>query len=392
MIKILFLSQGLPFPVYRDGVTVRVFHLLKEFSKHANIHLIAFGDYPLSADEKCELESLCTFDIVDLSQGKRQGTFNKIVSSRRFFDVRFEYSVKQAMSCFEPDVVFCEQSFIAQYGHLLGDSPKVMSAVDAISLAARRQAESSRSGLQRLAWRYVAHQRARFETSYYPDFDVVTAVSQEDADCLARQIKGEVRVVPNGVDLDFFAPLELPSEEGRVLFTGNLSAPMNNEAALYLLREVLPSLKARHPQLDLCIAGRQPSSEVRAYPQNDFSLLPDLDDLREAYHKTLIYVSPIAYGTGIKNNVLQAMAAGLPVFVTPLIARPIGIEHGKTGFIADRGPDFSEMLNMALADRDALKKVGTAARELVEKDFSWASVAGMYLEMFDKLLAGKTDV
>lgn len=389
MIKILFLSQGLPFPVYRDGVTVRVFHLLKEFSKYSNIHLIAFGDYPISADEKSELESLCTFDIIDLSQGKRQSTLNKIVSSRRLFDVRFEYSVKQAMSLFEPDVVFCEQSFIAQYGHLLGDTPKVMSAVDAISLAARRQAESARPGLQRLAWRYVAHQRERFETSYYPEFDVITAVSKEDADCLARQIKGEVRVVPNGVDFDFFAPVELPSDGGRVLFTGNLAPQMNNEAALYLLKNVFPVLKTRHAHLDLCIAGREPSTEVRAYCQSGVSLLPDLDDLREAYRGTIAYVSPVAYGTGIKNNVLQAMAAGLPVFVTPLIARPIGIEHGKTGFVAERGDEFVDLLSQQLSDRENLRKVGSAARELVMNRFSWPSVASTYLKIFDELLNGR---
>lgn len=390
--KILFLSQGLPFPVYRDGVTVRVFHLLREFSRYASVHLIAFGDYGLSADEKSELESFCTVDIIDLSHGNRQSALNKLVSSRRFFDVRFEHAVQRAMSRFAPDVVFCEQPYIAQYGRLIGDTPKVMSAVDAISLAARRKAEIGGSVLNRLVWRYVGHQRARFETSYYSNFDVITAVSQEDADCLARMVKRKVRVVPNGVDLDFFAPVNVSSGEGRVLFTGNLSAPMNDEAALYLLREVFPSLKARQPQLDLCLAGRRPSSEVRALCQNDVSLLADLVDLRDAYNSAIIYVSPIAYGTGIKNNVLQAMAAGLPVLVTPLIARPIGIEHGNTGFVADRGPEFSEMLNTVLADRNTLKKVGTAAREFVERDFSWASVAGMYLEMFDKMLAGKTDI
>lgn len=388
--KILFLSQGLPFPVYQDGLTVRVYHLLREFAKHAEVHLIAFGDHELTTAEAEELRSMASYDIINYQPPKGiTGLARKVISNRRYFDERFVKSIQAAIKSFKPDIAFCEQTFMAQYADVLNDLPKVMSAVDAISLAALRQATIGGTLRHFLAWRYVAYQRSFFEKKYFPEYDRITAVSQEDANFLSDLMNREVLVISNGVDTDYYTPKLLDDARKTILFTGNLSAPMNEDACIYLLREVFPGLHAKHPEIKLEIAGRAPTARICSEKPNYVDLNADMPDLRDAYKKAILCVSPIAHGTGIKNNILQAMAMGIPVVVSPLIARPIQIVHNETGFVAERGQEFLETLKMAVENPSLLGNVGGDGRLHIEEKFSWQHVSSCYMNIFSELLSIK---
>jgi len=264
-----------------------------------------------------------------------------------------------------------------------------MSAVDAISLAAQRQSEIGDSKLHYLACRYIAHQRLAVEKKYFPKFDKITVVSNDDAVFLKRAVKRDIIVIPNGVDTVFFSPGRLDTKRNVVLFTGNLSAPMNEEACLYLLQYVFPLLHSRHPDIELVIAGRAPTENIISAMPSYVTLKADMLDLRDALSSAILYVSPIAYGTGIKNNVLQAMAMGIPVVATKLIADPIGIQHGETGFVAERGPDFVQAIEMALANRVLLDRIGRLGRLHIEQNYSWQQVASIYMDMFVEIMSDR---
>lgn len=385
--RILIVSQGLPFPIYKDGLTIRVFHLLQEFTKRANCHLIAFGDYNLTDKETRRLCSMTTYDIVShQSVNGLFGVMRKAISGRRYYSIEFRRKIQQAIREFKPDVIFAEQSFMAQYADLFKGIPNVMSAVDAISLAALRQAKINKSRWRALPWLYVARQRLALEKKYFPMFDRVTVVGEYDADFLRKNLNHDISVIPNGVDTDFFTPKLLAPERNTILYSGNLAAPMNEEACIYLLREVFPIVHSKYPTLQLVIAGRDATAQILAALPSYVTLKRDIDDMRDAMRDALLYVSPIAYGTGIKNNVLQAMAMGIPVITTKLIADPIGIRNGETGVIAKRGPNFAAAIFDALDNRESLDRLGNMGRRHIEENFSWPNVATSYFNLFTELV------
>lgn len=389
--RILILSQGLPFPVFRDGLTVRVYHLLREFSQRAECHLIAGADHGLAQADVELLREMSTFDLVDYKEGRGVVAIaKKICSNRRYYSREFENKTLEAIRAFKPDVVFAEQTFMAQYARVLRGVPKVMSAVDAISLAAYRQAKIGNSPVKALAWRYVARQRMAFEKKWFPQFDRVTVVAQEDADFLERRLGRKIDVVPNGVDTELFRPSGLTVERKAVVFTGNLSAPMNEEACLYLLQSVFPIIHRHHPNLCMAIIGREPTRRIREAIPPYVNLRADVEDMQLAMRDALLSLSPIVYGTGIKNNVLQAMAMGIPVVATPLIADPIGMRSGETGFVAERGPAYLRAVEGALADRGALERIGRASRTHIDSSLSWRHAATTYLDMFEELVTQDT--
>lgn len=386
--RILFISQGIPFPIYRDGLTLRLYHLLKAFSESHECHLIAFSDRSLDKGESAELRRYCSYELVPFERTSLLcNTVRKVVSYRRYYSKRFARVMQRAIEYFGPEILFVEPTFMAQYVDVQQGIPSVLSAVDAISLAARKRAEIPNRWLVKLAWRYVAHQRLVAERRLARRCDGVSVVAAEDALFLEQNVAHKIHVIPNGVDTEFFYNVRSLGRRNSICFSGNLAAPMNDEACQYLLEEVFPQIHAARPDLRLIIAGRSPGNRlIRSLPRY-VDLQANVPDMRLAMRDCLLYLSPIQYGTGIKNNVLQAMAMGLPVLVTPLIAKPIGIRDGELGFVAERGTLFLEKLDCLLSDSNALMAVGDNARSYVESNFSWRAMSRRYEALFSSAVA-----
>ena len=73
-----------------------------------------------------------------------------------------------------------------------------------------------------------------------------------------------VQVVPNGVDADYFAPLERAELPGTMIFTGAMSFPPNVTAVLHFYEHIMPLVRRGLPDARLIIAGRDPAPAVAA--------------------------------------------------------------------------------------------------------------------------------
>lgn len=84
-------------------------------------------------------------------------------------------------------------------------------------------------------------------------------------------------------------------------------------------------------------------------------------------------------------KVLQYMAAGLPVIANPVGMNRTMVRHGETGFLVRTGQETAEAI-ARLADDPALRRrMGAAARRLVESDYSVDRWAPVFAELVDRL-------
>jgi glycosyltransferase involved in cell wall biosynthesis len=150
----------------------------------------------------------------------------------------------------------------------------------------------------------------------------VAAISQADAEHLAPNY-------PNVRHITAFHPNEhLETLEGRgdyCLYHGNLDVGENNQAALYLVRNVFC-----HLTVPLIIAGSRPSAELRAEVagHSHISLLSNLST--EAIHDLIrnaqVNVLPTFQSTGIKLKLLAALYMGRHCVVNPPMVERTGLE------------------------------------------------------------------
>ncbi len=94
---------------------------------------------------------------------------------------------------------------------------------------------------------------------------------------------------------------------------------------------------------------------------------------------------------GFPRSVLEAMASGRPVIATNVGEVPWMVEEGRTGWVIPRKDPVALYRSMcaALDDREALAKVGLAARRKAEAEYSLERHVKAVCDQYQEVLAGR---
>ncbi|MGN6473285.1 MAG: glycosyltransferase [Mycobacteriales bacterium] len=226
---------------------------------------------------------------------------------------------------------------------------------------------------------------AGHERRHYPAAHAVVVVTREDADAV-REVAPAARVVvvPNGVDPG--ADPEPISGSPPVLgFHGVFDSRANVDAATYLVRDIWPRVRAEIPAATVLLVGRRPTRDVRRLTGPGVELRADVPDVRPMLARMSVHVDWMTSGAGIKNKVLEAMAAGRPVVASEHGARGIGVGGGLL-VAADTQVAANRIVRM-LRDPAALRAAGDAARARVVEDFSWPANARKIEQLWEAAAA-----
>jgi glycosyltransferase involved in cell wall biosynthesis len=261
--------------------------------------------------------------------------------------------------------------------------PVVADLVDDMVLTYRRQARTAPGLLARLRWWKAAFVFARFEREVMRRAAHCVVVSDEDARSFARvSPRVPVSVIGNGVDTEHFRPLEVAEVPGRIVFECTMSFPPNEQAALYLVREVMPRVWERRPDATVALVGRDPGPALRVLAGPGVEVTGSVPDVREHVLRAEVFASPLVSGSGIKNKVLQAWALQRAVVATPMSLGGLAARPGEELLVRDGAAAFAEGVLELLADPDRRRALGAAGRRAACERFAWDAMA----ERFEALL------
>jgi len=401
--KILFVAQQFPYPPYRDGARLIVYNLLKNLVKNNSIYLITF----IESGEKHSLNEISQFcaEVKTVSaKGQKKGRCGRIItlmhdvlSAKRCDDPRMFSEIKNSVERLNPDIIHVDNPFMAQYWRALSKSPRLIAAVDSISLHAYKHMKTSKSFYEKIAWGWLYCQRRWFEGYYFPYYHACTVVSLEDKVAIEKSCPNlDIHVVPNGVDYTYFAPVgvhndndSLPHKAGDYVlgFFGNMDFRPNVDAVLYYLQHIHQIIKEKVPGIKIFIVGRNPSELIRAASNGqDIIVTGEVEDMREYYHKVSCVVAPLRSGAGIKNTMLQAMSMAKPIVSTPQAVKAIGVSDGVHVLIAETPHEFADKVVDLLSNRALRTILGQNARNYIVKAYSWESQAEKYMEIYRKVI------
>ncbi|HSK77900.1 MAG TPA: glycosyltransferase [Thermoanaerobaculia bacterium] len=192
-----------------------------------------------------------------------------------------------------------------------------------------------------------------------------------------------VFVVPNGVDLAEAPPGE---REPFLLFLGRVSWKKG-------LDRLIPAL-AHVPGATLRIAGNdeeglRPQLERLAHTAGVASRVAFLgpvegDEKATLLGRAAVLVLP-SYSENFGNVVLEAMAAGCPVAVTPEVGLAETVRETGAGIVVDGDPArLGAALAALLADRGRREEMGCRGAEAARERFGWGAVARRMEELYAK--------
>lgn len=286
------------------------------------------------------------------------------------------------------DLVHCEWTPYATYLDQV-QRPVVIAAHNVEWQVWNRLADAADRWPERLLLRRQARTMERFERRTFARWSHVTAVSEADRDLLQAMGARHVTVVPNGVDLDLFAPQPASAETILTLvFTGSMDWRPNQDAVRWFIDQVHPRLAALLPYR-LLVVGRQPPEWLNDPKQRPSELIVTgtVDDIRPWYAQGHLFVVPLRAGGGSRLKILEAMAVGRAVISTTIGAEGIAYSAGIDLEIADEADQFVERI-VALwqnpARREALARAG---RRLVEARYGWDEIARLQTAAWQRALA-----
>jgi glycosyltransferase involved in cell wall biosynthesis len=200
-------------------------------------------------------------------------------------------------------------------------------------------------------------------------------------------------VVPTCVDLDALDQGMMPREESKralgiegraVLFFGTLRYEPNLESALYISREMAPSLRERAPDAMVYLAG---SGELGEAPSDGVRMLGFVPELAPWLSAADVCVAPTWRGVGILTKVIDMLSAGRATVVSPLALDGMPeLEDGQNCLVGRDPEHFSRQVARLLEDEELRERLGRNGRRLVEERYCWGVVGVRLRRLLDDLM------
>lgn len=220
------------------------------------------------------------------------------------------------------------------------------------TLAAARSAET----LERNAWK---------------GSDVVLYPSTEEVNVLHGMLPDtDVRMIP-AYSFDRFNHQAEFQSRSDVLFVAGFAHPPNVDAALWLLHEIMPLVRAQRPGVRLHLVGSNPTADVRALADAQTHVSGYVSDaeLARYYANCRVAVVPLRFGAGIKSKVVEALQQGLPLVTTPVGAQGLdGVEDSAV--VASEPAELAAAIVRLLDDEAEWLRRSRAGAAFVEQRFS----------------------
>jgi glycosyltransferase involved in cell wall biosynthesis len=182
-----------------------------------------------------------------------------------------------------------------------------------------------------MTWIYRREARllARAESRMMRSAGATTVVNDREADAARRLAPGaRIEVAGNGIDRAHFAPEAPALAEPQVVFCGVMNYAPNAETAMFLAREVWPRVTRVRPEARLVLVGSGPSPALTRAAErvSGVTVTGRVADVRPWLWSSAVAAAPIRTARGVQNKVLEAVAAGLPAVVSPVVAE--GLPEG----------------------------------------------------------------
>lgn len=259
-----------------------------------------------------------------------------------------------------------------------GGTPNVVTAHICVSA----YLDSLRSiGLaNRASLKLMAAAEGRFYRRYQAP---VIAISNKIARELREryEVPGEINVIPHGVDCARVVSAQ--SDQDRVVLRSELGISEEQTLALYVgdltkAHVHLEELTRAAPQIQFVVVT---GSTAYHWTAPNLQIMAPTSQLQRYYAAADAFIFPTTYDA-FGMVVLEAMAAGLPVFSSDQSGAAELMDSGENGFVfpLDQWVDATVA---HLNDRDSLRRIGEQAKQTALAH-DWATVVGAVEQVYSR--------
>ena len=374
--KIFVLLPRIPYPLEK-GDKLRAFNQIKQLAKHNEIVLCALNDNAKVSEQDafralqpyCQSINFIRFNKLQILLGLVRAFFKGLpMQCGYFYNRKAAKKVNALIAKHKPDMLYGQLLRVAEYIRHK-EIPKAIDYQDIFSYGMKRRADIA-SFITRPIYNMEYRRLKHYEASIFDDFDVRTIISEPDRKLFPHDKRDEILIIPNGVDHDFFKPMER-EKKYNLVFTGNMSYPPNVNAVEYLANEILPIVWKSRPETTLYIAGATPDPKVKKAASERIIVSGWLDDIRDAYAQSRVFIAPMRIGTGLQNKLLEAMSMRLPAITSPLANASLGAKPNEEILIGSNAQEMAQHIITLLTDTQKAEQIAQAGFDFTNRVYDW---------------------
>ncbi|HUW22006.1 MAG TPA: glycosyltransferase [Candidatus Bathyarchaeia archaeon] len=395
--KILMITPYLPYPPFSGG-QVRSYHLIKNLAHKHQIFLISLVKNNQEKKYIKELEKFCA-RVWAFDRPSSPWTLRNIIRTGfsfdpflvvRNFSALAKKKIKEEIAKENFDLIHAETFYVMShipptkipillveqtiecqvYDHFVKTLPYYLFFLKPFLYF----------DIFKLEW---------WEKFYWRKADLVAAVSESDQKMIIQLVKKvNVRVVPNGVDCNYFSKKVTAKEAvPTVVFVGNFKWLQNKEAVDLLVKKIWPLIVKKNQQVRLLIVGRHSEEFVRVCDPR--IRVKKVRDIREAYQTGWVFIAPFRSGGGSRLKIFEAMASGLPVVATAKGVEGIRVKNGVHYLKGETSQELATNVIRLINNRELALKIAFAARRLTSLNYDWQISAKKLDNVYREITNGK---
>ncbi|MDZ7266242.1 MAG: glycosyltransferase family 4 protein [candidate division KSB1 bacterium] len=391
--RILLLTPRVPYPPYR-GDKLKIFNLIKRLARSHEIYLICFAQTRRDLGNLQQLRPYCKqINHVKLPVWLSllkcfAGLFLSVPLQVQYFKSRrMQNLIDRACRGQHFDIIHTHLIRMAQYTAGKSGSVRVLDLTDAVSLYLERFMARAKNPLLKLLLKIELQRMMRYER-LLEQFHACFVCSAPDREQLRKTApEAAIELIPNGVDLSYFSTNgSLPDyDPDRIIFTGNLSYYPNIDGILHFTNDIFPLIKRERPSAKLYVVGQSPPAKVRALASPDVIVTGFVEDIKQYYLSSAVAVSPIRFGAGTLNKIIEPMALGVPVVATSVGVEGLEVIPGEDILVADQPQAFARNVVAVLQDSALREKLRQGGMAVIRKRYDWDAIVtrleGIYQEL-----------
>lgn len=397
--RILWVKSGGLVPPDTGG-KIRSYQILRELAQRHELTvalLYAAEENDCHAELESQFTRLICWPVKPQDRGSLAG---RAAYARNFFSawphsvVRFcrpqmLRDLRRLISEEKFDLIICDFVLAAPVIPWNADVPRILFTHNVEATIWRRHFQIARNPIWKTVWWREYLTTVRMERKYARAADHVLTVSESDrahfcnfTDC------ARVTAIPTGVDVNYFQPLSAAEKPNNLVFTGSMNWLPNEDGISFFAQRVLPKVRETIPDAVLWVVGRNPSSSLLRLAKGDpnIRVTGAVEDIRPYVGLGSVYVVPLRVGSGTRLKIFEAMAMGKAIVSTTVGAEGLPVTHGRDIILADEPEDFAKQIVRLLQNQPLRDQLGSCARNLVEKHYSWGRVASDCEAIFSRVV------
>lgn len=213
----------------------------------------------------------------------------------------------------------------------------------------------------------------QLEKKLIPKMDVISFFSKEEIQTI--QSWG-IEKTMDDVPLFVFDPNQMDKytyhadKRSDILFIGGYRHVPNIDAAEFLVKEIMPKVWQKIPDMRVHLVGSHPPKEVLSLANHNVIVHGFVTDeeLEKIYAQIKFSVIPLRFGAGVKGKVVESVYHKVPVLTTPVGGQSIPAVKSIT--IEENGKKLAEKIISLYQDNKTLNQLSEPCKDFIKSNYS----------------------